>query len=81
MLNRDLLRNLLLDVFLLEPSEFNFELNRADVETWDSLAIVAVAVGVQETFGYHLTQDEAIGLQSVRDIVSLLESRGIAFDA
>lgn len=79
--NRERLQSLLLDVLLLESDEFSFDLQRDTVETWDSLAIVAIAVGIQETFGYHMTQDEAMSMQSVPDIMHLLESKGIAFDA
>jgi acyl carrier protein len=78
--NRERLRNLLLDVLLLESDEFHFDLARADVETWDSLGVVAIGVGLEETFGYHPTQDEAMSITSVPDIIRLLESKGIMFD-
>lgn len=78
--NRERLKNLLLDIFLMEPDEFSFDLKREQVETWDSLAIVAVAVGIEETFGYHMTQEEAMSVQSVPDIMRLLEQKGIPFD-
>ena len=57
MTNREKLKNLLLDVFLLDPSEFHFDLKREEIQTWDSMAVVAIAVGVDETFGYHFTPD------------------------
>jgi acyl carrier protein len=78
--NADKLKDLMVEVFLLDPSEFRLDLRREEVETWDSLGIVSLAVGVQETFGYHLTQDEVIGITSIGDIVTLLEARGISFD-
>ncbi len=77
--NRAQLAELLIDVFLLEPDEFNFELRREDVETWDSLGVVSMAVGVHEEFGYHFTPEEAVGIGSVKDIMELLKSKGIAF--
>ena len=78
--NRARLKNLMLEVLLIEPEEFTFDLKRADVETWDSLGVVVIAVGVEETFGYHFTEDEAMSLQSVRDIMTILEHKGISFD-
>ena len=48
MTNRDKLRQLILDVFLLDPSEFRFDLRRTEVDTWDSFGLVSLAVGVQE---------------------------------
>ena len=80
MTNRDKLKDLLIDLFLLTPEEFNFELTQKEVETWDSLTVISVALGVHETFGYHFTPDEATSLKSVPDIIALLESKDISFD-
>jgi len=78
--NREKLRQLLIDIFLLDSNEFRFDLRREEVETWDSLGVVSVAVGVHEVFGYHPTPEEAASLKSVPDIMALLESKGIRFD-
>ena len=78
---RDKLRELILDVFLLDESEFSFDLKREDVKTWDSLGVVSLAVGIEETFGYHPTPDEAVAIRSVADIVALLERKGVTLDA
>ena len=79
MTNRETLRDLLIDIFLLEPEEFRFNLTREEVETWDSLAVVSVAVGVKEAFGYHFTPEEAASVQKVQDIIDILETKGICF--
>jgi acyl carrier protein len=70
-----------MDVFLIEPGEFRMDLRRDQVETWDSLGVVSLAVGLQETFGYHLTQDEALSVTSVSDVARILTRHGISFDA
>jgi acyl carrier protein len=80
MSNKEKLQNLIQDVFLLDPSEFRFDLKRADVETWDSFGVVSLAVGVQETFGYHFTPEEATGIEGVEDIVRVLASKGVSFE-
>ena len=77
--NRQKLRDLLMDVLLLSDQEFSFDLRREQIETWDSLAVVAIAAGIDETFGYHLTPDEAVSLTGVRDIIKVLEREGISF--
>jgi len=77
--NLEQLKQLILDTFLLDPSEFRLDLRREEVETWDSLGVVSLAVGVHETFGYHFTPEEATGLESVQDVVRILESKGIPF--
>jgi acyl carrier protein len=79
MTNREALKELLLDVFLLDPDEFQFDLKREEIQTWDSMAVVAIAVGVDEVFGYHFTPDEATSITGVDDIIRILESKGISF--
>jgi acyl carrier protein len=79
--NQEKLRSLMLEVLLLTDEEFSFDLKRSECQTWDSLAVVAIAAGVEETFGYHLKPEEAIGLTGVADIVRVLESNGVSFRA
>lgn len=71
------LKRVIVDVFLLAPEEFRLDLTREEVDTWDSLGVVSLAVGIQEAFGYHFTPDEATGLTSVQDIVDILRAKGI----
>jgi acyl carrier protein len=78
--NKEKLKKLLIDIFLLQEDEFNFDLKREDVDTWDSLGIVSMAVGIKETFGYHLTPDQATSIKGVKEIIDILESNGIKFD-
>ena len=78
--NHEKLKDLLLDIFLLDDDEYRLDLAREAVETWDSLAVVSVAVGVKETFGYHFTPEEATSVQKVQDIIDILETKGISFD-
>jgi acyl carrier protein len=81
MTNREQLNDLLADVFLLEPDEVNDGLRRVELDTWDSLGAVSLAVAVEETFGYHMKPEEAMALTSVGDIVALLEARGVPVHA
>jgi acyl carrier protein len=77
--NREKLQDLLLDILLLDPSEFHYDLKREEIQTWDSMGVVAIAVGVDETFGYHFTPEEATSLTGVRDIIRILETKDISF--
>jgi acyl carrier protein len=79
MTNREKLKSLLLDVFLLDESEFRFDLRREDIGTWDSLGTVSLAVGIQDVFGHHLSPAEATSLASVADIVAVLRAKGVDF--
>lgn len=80
MTNREKLQTVLLDIFLLQPEEFRFDLTRDEIDTWDSLGVVSLAVGIHEAFGYHMAPEEATGLRSVPDLIALLTAKGIAFD-
>ena len=73
-------RELLADIFLLDPADIRFSMTRQDIDNWDSLAVVSIAVGVRQVFGYHFTPDEANGIQSFQDIITLLETKGISFE-
>ena len=79
MSNREKLKSLMVDVFLLDPAEFRYDLKQPDVPTWDSLGVVSLAVGVHQTFGYHFTPEEAVSVRGVEDVINLLETKGISF--
>ncbi|MFO1520869.1 MAG: acyl carrier protein [Kiritimatiellia bacterium] len=76
MTSRETLVQLLADIFPVDPAEVRMDLSRADLPTWDSLAVVSIAVGVHQTFGYHFTPAEANGIQKFQDIIDLLKARG-----
>ena len=80
MTNREKLKDLLMDVFLIEPSEFRFDMMRDEIESWDSLGVVSMALGIQETFGYHMKPEEAVAIKGFQQIIELLVSKGIKFD-
>ena len=79
MTNTEKLKELLADIFLMDPEEIRLSMTRDDLENWDSLAVVSIAVGVRQTFGYHFTPDEANGIASFQDIIDLLQTKGIEF--
>ena len=79
MSNQEKLKDLIVDTLLIDPDEYSLELGREDVDTWDSLAVVSVAVGCHETFGYHFTPEEATSINNVQDIIAILQTKGISF--
>ena len=80
MTNKEKLEDLILDILLIEPEEYSLDLKREDVNSWDSLAVVSIAVGCHETFGYHFDPKEATSVNSVQDIIKILESKDISFN-
>jgi acyl carrier protein len=69
--------DLLSEIFLIDPDPAVLGFTKDEIETWDSLGTVSLAVGVEEEFGYHMTPDEATSLQSVPELILLLETRGV----
>ena len=80
MTNKERLKDLVIEVLLLEEGEFRFDLMKSDVDTWDSLAVLALAIGIEESFGYHMRPEEAVAIRGIQDIIKVLESKGISFD-
>jgi len=80
MSNLEKLKELLIDVFLIDESEFRLDLTQEETETWDSLGTVSMAVGIEETFGYHFSQEEVLSITSCQDIINILTTKGINFD-
>ena len=64
----------------LNLSEADLSLDTtADVlETWDSLAMINLAVAIEGEFEISLTAEEVEALVSVRSIVEILERHGVA---
>jgi len=79
--NLDKLKSLLVDVFLLDPSAVRMDLKREEIDSWDSLGVVSLEVGLKETFGSQITPQEAMAIKSVQDIITLLSSKGIDFSS
>jgi len=81
MSNLEKLKTLLIDVFLIDPSEWHMNLKREEIDSWDSLGVVSLEVGIKETFKTQLTPQEAGSLKTVQDIVTMLSSKGIDFSS
>lgn len=69
-----------MDVFLLNQDEFSFDLKREDVESWDSFGLVSLVVGIEDVFGCKIKGEEAVGVKTVRDVVKMLEKKGVLFN-
>lgn len=80
MSNRDRLKRLLLDVFLLNEADFRWDMTREQIPTWDSIGAVSLVVGLQDTFGCRLTQAEALSLRTIHDVVQVLTEKGVVLD-
>jgi acyl carrier protein len=74
------LRNLLVEILLIDDDQYRDENGPDAIETWDSLGMVRIAVGIEESFGYGMTPDEIVSLDSIGNIKAILRSHDIRFD-
>lgn len=74
------LLNLLVETLLIDDAQYLDENGPDAIETWDSLAMVRIAVGIREAFGYDMTPEEMVSLESIGDIKAILRSHDIRFD-
>jgi acyl carrier protein len=73
------LRNLLIDVLLIDEDEYRDDSGPDEISSWDSVGMVEIAVAIEQQFGYALSPDEMVGLRSIGDIKGVLRSQGIDF--
>jgi acyl carrier protein len=60
-----------------EPSgKLRADAKKDDVTGWDSLAVLLLMADLDEKFGIQLAEKEMEGMQSIRDILSVLERHG-----
>lgn len=74
------LRNLLVEILLIDDEQYRDENGPDAIETWDSMAMVRIAMGIEEAFGYRMAPEEMVSLDSIGDIKAILRSRNIPFD-
>lgn len=72
---RDRVCILMTRVLGLDGSAINDELSVGDVGNWDSLGHVALISALEEEFGFILDIDETLDMESVADIVEIIEER------
>tara|TARA_B000000441_G_C21371968_1_gene139126 strand:+ start:176 stop:406 length:231 start_codon:yes stop_codon:yes gene_type:complete len=70
-----MLKSILREVLDLDDTEISKDIILQDVETWDSLSHMTLIARIEETFEIEFTGKEISTISSVRDLISMLESR------
>lgn len=70
-------KTLLVDKFGVAESEISLDATYENLDL-DSLDLVEFALAAEEELGVSISDEEAEGLETVRDTVSLLEQKGAA---
>jgi acyl carrier protein len=65
------------DVMGVPPAELSLESAAADFKNWDSLNMLNLAVALESSFEVAFTPEEMSRLQSVRQIVEIVRSKGV----
>ncbi len=63
-------------IFEESPDRIAISTPRSDVPAWDSLGVLSLMAGLDETFGIVANGAELNRMQSVGDIVTLLQQHG-----
>jgi acyl carrier protein len=66
---------LLSQVLKLPATRITDDLTMSDLEAWDSLKHMELVVLLEKTFGFQLTFDEIVAMQSVGEIKRLLKAK------
>jgi acyl carrier protein len=73
------LRNILADVFEMEPEAVTPDLNTANVSTWDSFRHLQAVLAVEGEYGVQLDPQRIPELTSVALLQAELEKKGASF--
>ncbi len=68
------LKKLLADLFQCSESDLSGKTGPGDIKGWDSLGHVLLMTEIQTRFGKHIPVEDAIEIESIADIVILLEN-------
>ena len=68
-------RDLISEELLIEPSEVTKELKLDSGENWDSLAVVAVIVAIDETYNIQVDDEKLLACKTVGEVYELVEKR------
>lgn len=61
------------DLFRCEATDLTDQTGPGDIPAWDSLGHVALMARIQDSFGSHVPVEDAIEVESVSDLVDILE--------
>ena len=66
----------LAEAFSTSPARISLDSVQSELDGWDSMGSINLISLIQDEFNLNLSMDELDGLESVRDILGLLEKKG-----
>ncbi|MSR08171.1 MAG: acyl carrier protein [Gammaproteobacteria bacterium] len=67
------LKALMADLFKCSPDELSDSTGPGDINGWDSLGHVSLMAEIQKQFGTHIPVEDAIEVESIADIVKIID--------
>ena len=78
------MRTALKEIFVkelgLKPDDFQDDLTYNSIPEWDSASHMSMILAVEEKFDLALESDDIVSMTSVRKILTILESKGVAVE-
>jgi len=71
------LKTILQEIFNLTDNEFSETLTKDEISSWDSLKHMQLITTLEKEFLIDLTVHEIVSMQSISDILSTLENKGV----
>lgn len=74
----DQIRQIFVDLFMVDPGQVQPDTPREQIPKWDSLNHLLLVNEVEARFGVQLTTDQILGLKTPGDIEAVLAAHGVA---
>ena len=58
------------------PERLTPEMNRDDIQAWDSLGVLTLLADLDSDFDIQLSDDEVQGMKTVKDVLEILRRHG-----
>lgn len=77
--NNEKLKQIIADVFEVDPESITEESSQDTLDNWDSIHQLNLVFALEEAFEIQLSDEDVVQLLSVKIIISVLERNGILF--
>lgn len=72
---KDRIIDLMAGILKVETSVLDDDLEIGDIQEWDSMHHMMIITGIEKEFGIKFQREELIDLETVADIVTLVEGK------
>lgn len=72
------LRQVLIEVLLIDDDQYRDDYGPAQIGSWDSLGMIEIALAVEQRFGVALQPEQMVTLQTIGELKGHLREQGVA---